>query len=489
MKRKDFVFNLCFLLFLNLLVKPFWILGIDVEVQNQVGAEAYGLYFAIFNFTFMFNILLDMGITNFNNRNIAQNRQLLDKHLSGIIGLRCLLGVIYLAVVFLVALLIGYRGTMLKLLFWTGINQFLNTFLLYLRSNVSALMMFKTDSVLSVLDRLLMILLCGILLWGNITTQPFHIEWFVYSQTIAYLTTIIVALAIVIHKSHLRRLHWSRPFNLMILKKSLPFATLTLLMSFYYRIDSVMIERLLPSNISAMQAGIYASAFRLLDALVMISYLFSVILLPLFSKMIKAKEDLTTVIKPSVSLLYLMSVSAVAILFCFRDPVMSWLYTEHVSASAAVFAILIPCFIPMSFTYIFGTLLTANGSMKRLNITAAIGIAVNFSLNLILIPKLQARGAAIASISTQCTVSLLQFFIALKELNIPIRSLPLTRCLLFTTLFIPAIILFATKTAFPLIPNLCIALGIAIILGFLSGLLSLKEMMGLGRRGEEKLRY
>ena len=85
MKQKDFVFNICFLIFLNLLIKPFWILGIDVGVQNQVGAESYGLYFAIFNFSYMFSILLDMGTTNFNNRNIAQNTPLLDTHLSSII--------------------------------------------------------------------------------------------------------------------------------------------------------------------------------------------------------------------------------------------------------------------------------------------------------------------------------------------------------------------------------------------------------------------
>ena len=36
MKQKDFVFNLCLLIFLNLLVKPFWMLGVDVGVQNSV---------------------------------------------------------------------------------------------------------------------------------------------------------------------------------------------------------------------------------------------------------------------------------------------------------------------------------------------------------------------------------------------------------------------------------------------------------------------
>ena len=64
MQRK-FLTNLLILLFMNLLIKPFWILGIDRSVQNAVGAEQYGFYFAIFNFTFLFNIMLDLGITNF----------------------------------------------------------------------------------------------------------------------------------------------------------------------------------------------------------------------------------------------------------------------------------------------------------------------------------------------------------------------------------------------------------------------------------------
>ena len=226
MKQKDFVFNICFLIFLNLLIKPFWILGIDVGVQNQVGAESYGLYFAIFNFSYMFSILLDMGTTNFNNRNIAQNNQLLDKHLSSIIILRFLLAVVYMIVVFAVALIIGYRGDMLRLLFWISINHFLNAFLLYLRSNISALLMFKTDSVLSVLDRLIMIILCSILLWGNVTSVPMRIEWFVYSQTIAYCVSVLVALSIVLYKSRLSGLHWNRPFFLMVLKRSLPSASI-----------------------------------------------------------------------------------------------------------------------------------------------------------------------------------------------------------------------------------------------------------------------
>ena len=58
MQRK-FINNLIFIVFLNILVKPFWILGIDVAVQNRVGADEYGLYYSVFSFS----ILLDEEVS------------------------------------------------------------------------------------------------------------------------------------------------------------------------------------------------------------------------------------------------------------------------------------------------------------------------------------------------------------------------------------------------------------------------------------------
>ena len=156
--QKKFLTNLGLLLFLNLLVKPFWVLGIDRSVQNAVGAEDFGFYFSILNFSFLFNILLDFGVTNFNNRNIAQNNQLLNKHFSGILILKLLLGIVYFIVTFAIGFIIGYNSAQFQMLTWIAFNQFLLMFILYLRSNISGLLMFKTDSVVSVLDRLLMIL-------------------------------------------------------------------------------------------------------------------------------------------------------------------------------------------------------------------------------------------------------------------------------------------------------------------------------------------
>jgi len=410
--QKKFLTNLVLLLFLNLLIKPFYIFGIDRTVQNTVGDVNYGFYFTIFNFAFVFSIILDAGITSFNNRNIAQHVHLLNKHFSGLVILRFLLTFVYIAVIFTVALILGYKGQQLVMLAWVGFNQFLLAFILYLRSNVSGLLMFRTDSFLSVLDRLLMIVICAILLWGNFIGGVFKIEWFVYSQTAAYLVTAFVALAIVMKKAKFRRLSWNWPFFLVILKKSFPFALLSLFMLMYSRVDSVFIERMIKGAEGNRQVGIFAHSYRLLDALNQFAWLFAVLLLPIYSKMIKMKQELNKMVKFPYALLITSGIVIVTGSFFYRTEIMSWLYprgnlesaveyADKLSQSANVFGILMFGFLGSSTMYIFSTLLTANGNLKQLNLIAAGGIMVNFCFNLILVPRLQAAGAAYASLMTQ----------------------------------------------------------------------------------------
>ena len=298
LKRK-FVTNLILLLFLNLLIKPFWIFGIDRTVQNLVGDQSYGLYFALFNFSMILNILLDVGITNYNNRNIARHNFLLPKHLSNIVGLKLLLAFVYAVFSLTVAFIIGYDKVQIHLLLFLIFNQFLISFTLYLRSNISGLHLFRTDSLISVLDRSIMIVICSVLLFNDFFRPRFTIEWFVYAQTAAYVLTAIITFAIVLKKSGRIKVRFNRGFFFVFLRKSYPYALLILLMSFYNRIDSVLLERMLPGTTGEEQAGIYAQAFRLLDAVAMFGALFAGLLLPIFSKMLKQREPIGDMVKLS----------------------------------------------------------------------------------------------------------------------------------------------------------------------------------------------
>ncbi len=425
-----FLKNIIFLLFVNLLVKPFWILGIDRTVQNLVGDASYGTYLAIFNFSYLFYIILDIGLTNFNSKNIAQNNHLLTKHFVGINQAKILLSFIYFIIIFLIGWLIGYNTEQLKLLAIVGFNQVLLSFILYVRSNIAALLLFKTDSILSVLDRILMILICSFLLWSGLFPQNnFNIYWFVYSQTISYLITLVVAIAIVLRHTNKLKFKFNFPFILMIIKKSLPYALLVLLMSFYNRLEPVLIERILPKDISSVQAGIYAKAYRLFDAGNNISYLFSVILLPLFAAVIKKGEDLQSLVKQSFSLMLTMTcIIAVVCIFYSKD-LMELLYPRNenelveiynirITESSRILQILMGSFVSISVTYIFGTLLTANGNLKQLNIVAAIGVITNLTLNFIFTPIFEAKGAAFTSLCVQFVTCAIQFFIAKRIFNL-----------------------------------------------------------------------
>jgi len=411
LKRK-FVTNLILLVTLNLLIKPFWILGIDRSVQNLVGDESYGMYFALFNFSLLLNIILDVGITNFNNKNIAQNNSLLNKHLSNIVGLKFTLAIVYAIFSLVTATIIGYDKIQIHLLLFLIFNQFLISFTLYLRSNISGLHLFRTDSLLSVLDRSLMIIICGILLYSNFFKDHFTIEWFVYAQTAAYVLTTVITFFIVLQKSGKINIRFSPKFFIAFLRKSYPYALLILLMSFYNRIDGVMLERMLPDALGKQQAGIYAQAFRLLDAVSMFGVLVAGLLLPIFAKMIKEREPLSSMIKLSFTFLFVTAVIVAVSSGFYNFEIMDILYHSNTEHSSGILGILMTGFIGIATTYVFGTLLTANGSMKQLNIMAFIGMIINVSLNLVLIPKYQAFGSAYASLCTQIITALAQVILA-----------------------------------------------------------------------------
>jgi O-antigen/teichoic acid export membrane protein len=474
MQQKKFVKNIAFLIVLNLLIKPFWPLGIEPAVQNAVGNASYGEYAILFNFSFLLNIILDFGVTQFNNKNIAQNNHLLTKHFSSLFSLKLVLGVIYLAITILSGLIIGYDYRFMKLLFVLAINQFLISMILYLRSSLLGLHLFKTDSFVSVADRIIMIFLClGLLLrWFGIEID---IMTFVYTQTIGYLLTAVIAFGTVYYKTEHFKLKWNWPFSLMILKQSFPFAILVLLMTFYNRLDSVMLGALLPNGVGSEQAGIYAKAFRLLEAGNMIAYLFSVQLIPVFSKMLKHKENIEQLVK--LSFILLVTPALVVSVGCFfYSNEISSLINHGVTDSAVEFSVLMLCFTAVSTTYIFGTLLTANGNLKQLNIMALIGICINLVLNFVLIPKYQALGSAFSSLITQFFTAGIQIYFAYKIFKFKVNL----RLIIALLVFIVGIIIFnyASRTFTQnWMINFTIMTAFCGMWAFISGLISVKSIL------------
>ena len=414
--QKNFLSNLLLIVMLNLLVKPFYILGIDAEVQNRVGEAAYGNYFSLLNFSFILNILLDFGLINYNTRNIAQHPQLIANHFGKILGIRFVLFFLYAAATMVSGWFIGYSGQEYYLLFLLVMNQFLVAIIQYARSNFAGLHLFKTDAVISILDRFLLIFITSALLWTNLFDGELKIEWFVYAQTVAYGLTACIAIILIYFKIGRLKVRFRLPFSLLVLKQSFPYALLILLMMMYTRIDAVMIERLMVNGDEA--AGIYAQGFRYLDAVNMFAMLFAGILLPIFARLLRQKESVNEITSLAFRLLFGVSVLVGITCFFFQKELIELRYENTVPEASVSFGLLILSFIPISMNYVFGTLLTANGNLRQLNQMALAGVLLNVVLNYFLIRGYGIVGAAFATLITQLLTALAQIILAYRMLEL-----------------------------------------------------------------------
>lgn len=470
----NFIKNLSFLVLLNLAIKPIWILGIDRYVQNTVGTQLYGAYFSLFNYAFIFTALLDFGLNNYANRTIAQKPEHISLYLPNIFILKIFFSLLYVIVCFIGSYLLNYDSLQIQWLIFIVINQILASFLLFFRTNLNALQFFKADGILSVLDRLLTILFC-VLLISTISSSNFGIYQFIYTQTVAYLIALIAAIFWLYKKINstflLQKISWE--FIKKIVKESYLYASLALLMAVYTRIDAVMLEYMLPTtnHTNTIQSGIYAAAYRLLDAFNTVGIQFAALLLPMFAHTLAQKQVPTQLLKVSTQLLWVISVTTTCVCIVYAPAIMQLFYHHTTSTQNQVFVWLIPAFICISMVYIYGTFVTACGKVGFINLIASIGAILNLVLNYFLIPLHGALGASIATVITQFFIASAYFLWAIKNnyLQIPFSFafklfiyIPLcVACIYFSTL-IPSV-MWWLKALIGVFFSLCVAFAVGIL--------------------------
>ena len=337
------------------------------------------------------------------------------------------------------------------------------------------MLFFKTDAFISVLDRLLLILLCGSLLFGPWKAETFRIEWFVWIQTASYSITFFIALLLLIQKIGIPKIKFQKQFSWAIVRQSLPFALLILLMMIYTRTDSVMLERLHENG--EYESGIYAQGFRLLDAFFMFGMIFTNLLFPLFSKMLKQKEEVSKLLQTSSKMLIWGAIALAILCFWNGEFILKLIYNSAIEDSILPFQLLMFTFIGMCITLIYGTFLTANGNLKFLNTISAIGLVVNVVLNLFLIPDYGAVGAAFATLITQLMVGITQWLYVRQLVLQPFAFRKAFELVLFTGCLMGMGYVATYSDVHFLFQCLMVAL-----LLFLFKVIHLKEVRGLLRR-------
>ncbi|MCK9481988.1 MAG: oligosaccharide flippase family protein [Bacteroidia bacterium] len=400
---------------LNWMVKPLWIFLIDREVQNFLGLEVYGKYLIHFNFTFLFIVLLDIGMHNYQTRQVAENRGFLETGTPGLLWIKLLLSIFYLLFVWQAGLFNGLGS------FWLlaiGINQVLNSWILFFRSTLAGLHLFRIEAVISVLDRTLAGIGCGLFLFVPNLQPYFGLKEFVLFQTVALTIGLLIVVGICIRKKALLSIalpDFSKFKALFI--ANLPFAILTMIMNFYTRLDVIFISHLRPETAN-FEAGIYAHSFRFLDAAGMYAMLFTGMLLPIFSRQLAQKEDFRSILKLVLKFVIIPGLWLVVMALQKGAEIMDLLYTtdniEETMYSAAVFTWLMASYLPMSVSLVLGSLLTASNYIKSLIFATSAALLILTVGCFVMVPTQGALGAAKAVFITQMSVMLFSVLLTKK---------------------------------------------------------------------------
>jgi O-antigen/teichoic acid export membrane protein len=392
---------------INFLIKAVWILVIDRGVQNTLENNAdYGSYFSILSFSILFVILLDFGINSFNTREIANDTGFIKSSLGSMFLAKLMLTGVFLVVLFAAAFILGYPQELLWLLGAIAIFQVLTSLNQFMRSTLAGLHEYRKDGFLASFDRMIVVLVCGAMLYFPALRVYLNISSFVAAQLLG--AVIVTGIGFLLIRKHIATTSWTFRTNqvLRILKQALPFALLAALMAFYTRLDAVMISFML----NDVEASRYAMSYRLLDAGNMVAVLLSGMLLPLFTKNLKESGVIQNLSRTAFFALVVPGLMVVFVCSMHALWLLETLYPNKADlAEPFTLVALLFAFVPISSIYIFGTLLTASKDLSFLNILAAVCALSNLILNYFLIPVYEIQGAAIATLITQGVFAILCF--------------------------------------------------------------------------------
>ena len=402
-----------FLIGLNVIIKPIWIVGIDRQVQLLEGPEVYGQYFALFQLSIMFHVLLDAGIQTFLSQRKGQSIDLPKGFIARLGMLKIGLSFIYFGISLMVAFILGlldHPQWLLKLL----LIQILHSGVLFCRTYFTADSRFGLDRIFSVLDKIISL---GIMAFALIQLDNLDaIDAMLNAQIIGLGLSILLALGILVASQKKVKEIASTSVSISypsLLKSALPFALMVLFMTLYQRADGVMIALL--HQKAALQNGLYAMSYRIYDALNVVPVLATFILLPSLSRTGLNNEKGDGIAREILRFSLTLSLVVAPIIFLNYSSCFDLLYGGQPFEAAKVFQVLMVCFLISSPMAVLGTILTASDQIWKVCGIALFGCLINITANYFLIPTHGALGASWTTLGTAVFMTLAYTF-ALRDL-------------------------------------------------------------------------
>lgn len=447
---------------------------------HYLGQEGYGNYGAVNNFIGLFGIVSDLGLYSIAVREMVKNKENSEKIIGNIMTIRTVLAVIVMVAACISSFWYFGQQEGSSILFPLAVS-------IAATANILALLTSTVASVLQVNYKIQYnaaasvvgkIAAFGYMLFIVFFWHPENkIDGFYQLFVAGFIANIILfGVSYYYARKHVKiRYQFDPKFIKDVLLTSLPYGIALILNTLYFKIGSIMVFQMKGPEFSSL----YDAPLKILESIAIIPLYFMNSVLPTLISNIKAKnEKYKEIIQYSFDVLVVggvamaVGVSTIArqVMALISPPEFLSRFNEGYYGADAVLQIII---FALAFSFIntlFGFILVAIDKQSRLLYINGSGLIVAVVFNLLLIPWITVRGAAITDVIVELVVAVGAYFFARKYLDFKIK-LANTFKIITAGIIMGIVIMYANPPTFNLLGNknilLLIPLGGIIYLGLL----------------------
>ena len=197
-----------------------------------------------------------------------------------------------------------------------------------------------------------------------------------------------------------------------IIKNGIPFAFTSILMVFYFRIDTLMLSLLRTYS----EVGWYNAAYKIMEGLSVLPMMIVLGTFPAMSRLyIENKEYLKLLYKRAFKYLVMIALPIAIGATLLSNKIIYFIYKEEFFNSSLILKILVWAEIFIFLNYLMGYLLNSINKQKWFMYSTGACVILNIILNIILIPKFGYLGAGAATVATQFANFIILYRLTSKE--------------------------------------------------------------------------
>lgn len=357
-----------------------------------------------------FTMIASLGIPTYGIRacaSIRDDKEKLSKTVHELIIIHSVTTIISLFFYFLSILFIDKFYAEKELMLINGIGLFLNV--LGVNWLYSALEQYSYITIRTIAFKIISVILMFMLVHQQS-------DYIIYGA----ISVFAAAGSNVLNFFNMRKYIYLKKYNHYEFKKHMKpimiFFAQTIAITVYTNLDNVMLGFMKDD----VQVGLYSAATRLKTMLVSLVTSLGTVLMPRLSYYIQMneREEFKKMIKESISFVLLLSISLSFFFIIMAEPSILLLSGNGYIEAVPAMQIIIPSIIFIGLSNITGMqILTPMGKENIVLISVIIGAFVDFILNIIFIPILDAAGASLGTLVTEIIVLIVQI-IYVRQLKI-----------------------------------------------------------------------